>query len=242
MTDETAKNAAEVAKAVKAKVSSVAADAGPSAVRRSLSIANLAGAMVKAQTELKNPPKDSVNPHFKSKYADLATVRDAVIPVFVKHGLAVMQLPCEMDDAPALTTLVTHTSGEWLETTIKLRPGKMDPQGVGSALTYARRYALQSVAGVAAEDDDDGNAASRPAQQQTQARPTPAPKSGVMPTPWARGIIAKLDAAITRDVGLELYREFDAEAKAGKVTDADRAALDRAFREFGERFPKPARV
>jgi hypothetical protein len=138
-----------------------------STVRRSESIAALAKAMCAAQAELKNPPKDSVNPHYKSKYADLATVRDTVIPVLAKHGLSLLQLPSELGTDSALTTLLAHTSGEWVETTIRLRPVKNDPQGVGSALTYARRYALQSVAGVAAEDDDDGHAGS----QQRQAKP-----------------------------------------------------------------------
>jgi hypothetical protein len=162
-------NAGEAAKAVAARRQ----ECGPSTVRRSLTVAKLAEAMAKAQADMPNPPKDSVNPHFKSRYADLATVRDTVTPHLTKHGLAVIQLPCELDDHPALTTILTHTSGEWVETTIRLRPGKLDPQGVGSALTYARRYALQSVCGVAAEDDDDGNQGSQPARQ-PDARPAPA--------------------------------------------------------------------
>jgi hypothetical protein len=141
-------------------------------VRRSETTAAIFGALLKAQGELKNPPKDSVNPHYKSRYADLATVREAVLPAFLRHGLAVVQCPCELGADPALTTLLIHESGEWVETTIRLRPAKADPQGVGSALTYARRYALQSVAGVAAEDDDDGNAASRPAK-----KPDPPPRA-----------------------------------------------------------------
>ena len=161
--------------ATNATESAPASGNGTTTVRRSDTIAKLTAAVTKAVAELKNPPKDSVNPFFNCKYADLATVRDAVLPVLARHDLAVLQLPCELDNAAALTTLLAHTSGEWVETTIKLRPVRNDPQGIGSALTYARRYALQSIAGVAAEDDDDGNAAGRrdkpPAS--TNGRPTP---------------------------------------------------------------------
>ena len=140
-------------------------------VRRSQAVGKLAAALAAAQAEVRNPPKDSVNPHFKSRYADLATVRDAVLPVFTKHKLSVLQLPCELGDAPGLTTVLLHESGEWVETSVRLRPVKADPQGVGSALTYMRRYALQALAAVAADDDDDGHAATaRP-----PARPAPDP-------------------------------------------------------------------
>lgn len=130
-------------------------------VRTSPTIAALAKALSAAQGEMKNPPKDSVNPHFKSKYADLATVRDTVIPALSKNGLAVIQLPTEIGGEPALTTILTHSGGEFVESTMLLRPSKKDPQGVGSSLTYARRYSLQSMVGVAADDDDDANAATR---------------------------------------------------------------------------------
>lgn len=149
-------------------------------VTKSDSIANLAAALVAAQAELRNPPKDQNNPFFKSKYADLATVREYVVPVFHKHGLAVTQLPTTVDGEPCLCSILVHKSGEYISTTIQLhavkkpvkaeRPGQQeqakptepqhDPQGVGAAITYARRYALQSIAGITADEDDDGNEAS----------------------------------------------------------------------------------
>jgi len=121
-------------------------------ILRSSSLAELAQALAKAQAELKNPPKDRVNPHYKSKYADLATIRDTVLPVLNKYGLSVVQLPCELpgnEQVPTrvgLWTLLLHESGEYLGSCIPLRPVKDDPQGMGSALTYARRYALQAIA------------------------------------------------------------------------------------------------
>lgn len=167
----TAHTAAETARLLKN-----GAVVGESSVRRSASIGALAVAMAKAQAEMNNPAKDSINPHFKSRYADLAAVLDAIKPVLLRHGLSVMQFPCELEESAALTTLLVHAaSGEWIETCIKLRPVKADPQGVGSALTYMRRYCLQAVAGVTAEEDDDGNAAThRQSAPQPAKQPAPA--------------------------------------------------------------------
>lgn len=150
-------------------------------VQQSESVAKLFAALVAAGGELRNPPKDSVNPHFKSKYADLATVLDTVRPVLAKHRLAVVQMPTEMDGGPGLTTTLVHESGEWMRTSVRLYPGKTDPQGIGSALTYARRYGLQAALGIAADDDDDGHAGSQqrqPAKPQQQQPPAASPAPG----------------------------------------------------------------
>ncbi|MCS7270871.1 MAG: ERF family protein, partial [Gemmataceae bacterium] len=136
------------------------ADSPITTLQHSASLSALAKALARAQAEMKNPPKDRINPHYRSKYADLATVRDWILPVLNRHGLSVIQLPCERDGRPALFTLLLHESGEYVGACVPLRPVKDDPQGMGSALTYARRYALQAIAGVAGEDDDDGNTAS----------------------------------------------------------------------------------
>lgn len=174
------------------------------------SVGELAKALRAAQAEMRNPPKDSVNPHFKSRYADLATVRDAVIPVLNKHGLSVVQLPCELASGPALRTLLLHESGEWVGSTMLLRPTKNDPQGVGSALTYCRRYALQSLAGVAADDDDDGNAGARPAQQSKAPEPKPAPAPQTQQQPAQPKPAAKLG---------EGNKVADLSALIGRVAD-----------------------
>lgn len=231
MNEVNAQNACEVARTVKG-----GAVVGPGTVRRSPSVGALATELAKAQAEMKNPPKDSVNPHFKSRYADLATVRDTVVPVLARHGLAVLQLPCEMDGEPALTTLLVHTSGEWVETTIKLRPGKSDPQGVGSALTYARRYALQAVAGVAAEDDDDGHAGSQRPQQQQQNRRPAVPANAAL-----RGkYLERLGRVGARNEFEAVYRDYVSDLKAGLITPEDERALYPVFEAKGHEFPKPA--
>lgn len=140
-------------------------------IEQSPTVNKLFAALVAAQAEMRNPPKDSVNPHFKSKFADLATVLDTVKPVLAKHKLGVVQLPCEVAGiGPGLSTMLVHESGEFIRGVIALRPVKPDPQGIGSAMTYARRYGLQAVLGITADDDDDGNHASKPQQQ--SAKPT----------------------------------------------------------------------
>jgi hypothetical protein len=123
--------------------------------------AELAKAMVAAQQSLGLVAKSAVNPHFKSRYADLATVLDAILPALNGAGISLLQAPGgDVEGNVTLTTTLLHESGEWMESTLTMRPTKADPQGVGSAITYARRYAALAVAG-AAPEDDDGNSASQ---------------------------------------------------------------------------------
>lgn len=132
-------------------------------------IGHLALALAKAQGEMGAAAKDANNPHFKSRYADLASIMDACRGPLAKHGLAVTQLPGRGDDGSVqLTTILLHESGEHLGSTISARPAQENPQVVGSILTYLRRYALASVVGVVS-DDDDGEAATAPTRQQRQA-------------------------------------------------------------------------
>jgi hypothetical protein len=119
--------------------------------------------LVKAQSEMTAVVKGNVNPAFKSKYADLASVIDAVLPALNKHGIALIQYPSFDGEVVTVETLLLHTTGESLASKLSMRPSKQDPQGVGSAITYARRYALLAMCGVAPEDDD-GQAASGPVQ------------------------------------------------------------------------------
>jgi hypothetical protein len=144
---------------------------------KSETIGELAKALAIAQGEIQNAKKDSENPFFKSKYADLAAVREAIQAPFAKNGLAVSQFPRTVftDDTTivSIETILTHASGEWLSGELAAIPTKTDPQGIGSCLTYLRRYALSAIAGVASEVDDDGNAASQPAPAKTVQQPKP---------------------------------------------------------------------
>ena len=140
-------------------------------MNKSEKIDQLASALSKAQAEMRNPPLDGRNPHFNSRFATLAGVRDTVLPVLSKHGLSVIQSAGSGERGPTLTTLLMHASGQWVETDALVLPAtKQDPQGYCSALTYSRRYSLMALAGVVGEDDDDGNAASAQQRQKPQPR------------------------------------------------------------------------
>ena len=132
-------------------------------MQQSESIANLAKSLSIVQGKLTYAVKDSANPFFKSKYADLESVWDACRDLLASNGLAVAQFPgtySDLDKSMSLTTILTHSSGEWISQEMSVPVSKVDPQGAGSALTYMRRYALAAVVGVV-QADDDGNAASK---------------------------------------------------------------------------------
>lgn len=126
---------------------------------KSEALDKLIPALIQAQGELQHAAKASSNPHFKSKYADLATVLDTCKPVLQANGLAITHQRMSVNGGEYLVTSLWHSSGQYLQSTSKLMPSKQDPQGYGSAMTYARRYDLSALIGLAS-DDDDGNAAS----------------------------------------------------------------------------------
>lgn len=124
----------------------------------------LFGALAAAQAEIGGAAKNSENPHLRSQYADLASVWAACRLALASKGLCVIQRTLDTDGfVVSIETILAHKSGQWISGTTTMRPSKSDPQGYGSALTYARRYALASMVGVAPEDDD-GNAASGPSE------------------------------------------------------------------------------
>jgi len=130
-------------------------------MNRSDQLDALGAALSKAQAAIKVAAKDANNPFFKSQYADLPAVWAACQKALTDNGLSFTQVP-DFDDANAwLETMILHSSGQWISGRYPVRPVKNDPQGMGSAMTYARRYALAAMVGVVAGDeDDDGNAAS----------------------------------------------------------------------------------
>lgn len=141
-------------------------------MNKSEQINELATALAKAQGELENASKSSSNPHFKSKYADLAEILNTVRPVFALNGLSVTQCPSFEAGIVSVETILMHSSGQWMSSTISAPVSKQDAQGVGSAITYCRRYSLASVAGIAQEDDDANSAVGHaPRQQPKQAKP-----------------------------------------------------------------------
>ncbi len=137
---------------------------------KSETIIELAKAMAKAQGEIENASKNAKNPHFKSKYADLAEVLNTVRPVMSANGISISQFPAFENGVASVETIVMHASGEWMSGVSSAPVSKQDAQGVGSALTYLRRYSLAAIAGIAQEDDDANSAVGG----QRQA-PRPAP-------------------------------------------------------------------
>lgn len=129
-------------------------------MKHSESIKAIAPALLAAQKAIAFAKKDATNPHFKNKYADLPAVIEAIKPALNDAGISYIQTPAPSDDGKLhLTTTLLHESGEWIADTLVMPLPKQDPQGYGSAITYARRYALAAITGLY-QDDDDGNAAS----------------------------------------------------------------------------------
>ena len=131
-------------------------------------IKNFAKAFIEAQKEMGVATKDSSNPYFKSKYADLNSIREACLPSLNKHGIAVLQPIVQVDGKNYIKTLLLHESGESMECLTEIIYSKQnDAQAQGSGITYARRYGLQSLVNVGAEDDD-GNKASEQAKNKKE--------------------------------------------------------------------------
>ncbi|HEO6300421.1 TPA: ERF family protein [Streptococcus agalactiae] len=134
-------------------------------MRKSESIIEYAKAFCKAQLEIKQPLKDKDNPFFKSKYVPLENVTEAITTAFANNGISFSQDPTTNAENGYIdvATLVMHTSGEWVEYgPLSVKPTKNDVQGAGSAITYAKRYALSAIFGITSDQDDDGNEASKP--------------------------------------------------------------------------------
>ena len=187
-------------------------------------------AYVKAQKAMGAVIKNASNPHLKSKYADLGSVLDACQGALHDNGFAVLQ-PCGKDDHGAyVETVLAHESGESFASRVYLVIGKNDMQGVGSAITYARRYGLLGMAGLAPEDDD-GEATKAPKQQpRAQPEPPEEPKrdakaiaDGIIAAFAKAATVADLDAAKvtgTKLAGAWDWLEKNAEPEAQRVTAA----------------------
>lgn len=126
---------------------------------------NFAKSFIKAQAEMVNASKDSTNPHFKSKYADLTSVRDACVPFLNKNGIAVLQPIVQLENKQYIKTMLLHETGESMECLTEIMHTQNTAQAHGSGITYARRYGLQSLVCIGAEDDDGQKASENPKQE-----------------------------------------------------------------------------
>ena len=185
----------------------------------------VAAALVKAQKEFGPALKSSTNPHFKSRYADLAACVEAVVDALNNNGIALTQRVSPCDDGVIVETVFIHESGEIINCgQLHVPAAKQDPQGYGSALTYARRYSLMAACGIAPEDDD-ANAASR--------RPTAPPAP---PTPDITDHLSAIEASASSD---DLAKAYSAAYEAcqgnqtlqARVIAAKKARIERAKKE-----------
>ena len=130
----------------------------------------LAAALSKAQGAMTNASLNKENPFFKSKYADLAGIRDTVTPELAKNGIAVVQYTTMGEGCLIVCTRLIHTSGQWIESQYPITADTNKPQAMGSAMTYARRYSLSAICGISSEADDDGNEAETHGKKPAEVR------------------------------------------------------------------------
>lgn len=167
----------------------------------SQSIAALAKALAAAQAELEPAAKNAENPHLRNRYADIAAVFEAIRKILPKHGLAVSQMVLPTEGKAHVRTLLMHESGEWIAGECVLPPDRAGgPQGMGSAITYARRYSLSALLGVVSEDDDDGEQAQHSPSKTRQG--TPRTSSQV---PASHGEAAKAGMTKAQSTALMAY-------------------------------------
>jgi len=185
-------------------------------MNRSETIIKLASALVKAQSEMGNAVKDANNPFFKSKYADLNSVREASLPILNKHGISVIQPTCVVDNINYVETILLHESGEYISSLTQIIAAKPnDAQSHGSGLSYARRYALQSICNIGAEDDD--------ANKAVVNKP-------IDPTPTVKAI----EAAKSRAELEKVWSTIDAATRCNEL-------VVESFKKAAEKYPAAAK-
>jgi hypothetical protein len=194
-------------------------------MNKSESIANLAKALSEFQAEVTNPANTAVNPFFKSKYAPLSDILTLVRPILGKYGLSVVQDPSTNGGDVVIKTTLFHSSGEFIESDpLTLKMEKVTAQGAGSAITYARRYAISAILGLSSEDDDDGNNA------EPNKKPNSAPKKDVKPEPVSdelKAIIAEINALASekakanREATLGAIKEYHASGNPNGIKELE---------------------
>jgi hypothetical protein len=196
--------------------------------------AELFAALATAQGEMENATKGSINPHFRSKYADLAEVLNTIRPVFSKHGLSLTQSTGFDGAMVHVDTVVAHASGGFLVSRASCVPAKSDAQGVGASTTYLRRYSAAAMGGIAQEDDDGQSAAHnrKPAAPEAPRPVIPADRMEVLKEVAAYikdGIAREDDAAVLEAwQGLseeEMSELWTAKAKGGYFSMDEKAAI-----------------
>jgi hypothetical protein len=187
-------------------------------MQHSEQINELAAALAKAQGTMGGALKDSVNPFFKSRYADLESVWNACRRALAENGLSVVQSASATESGVAVTTMMLHSSGQWMRDTLPLHPKDLSPQGIGSAITYGRRYALAAMAGVYQTDDDAEAAHGRGVSTSTIPEGRPSEPQSYAD---AKALADEFRAAL--ETGID-GRVYDVHLKANKDQDLYLAA------------------
>lgn len=188
-------------------------------MNKSESIKEISIALSKFQGEVTNPSNTATNPFFQSKYAPLETVLNTVRPILSKHGLSIMQIPSSEGDYVTITTMLVHSSGEWIESEpLSLKMDKVTAQGAGSAITYARRYAVSAMLGISSEDDDDGNNAEpkKEATVNTGSRGSSNLSEGQIKRLYAIGYSKGLDVTKINNQVMSKYKKRVGELSRGE--------------------------
>lgn len=180
------------------------------------------------QGEVQPPKKTATNPHFKSKFADLAEVLDAVRGPMAKHGLSLTQMPVgTCDGVVRVVTLVGHKSGQWLKGILDMPLAQKTPQGVGSTVSYARRYCAMAALGIAAEDDDGEAAEGRggPRQSNGSGQASSAPKSDAVGL--GKAVMETLHRELSAQSDIDALAQFHNHA----LSQMDKANVDEGPRQ-----------
>jgi hypothetical protein len=172
-------------------------------------------ALAAAQAEIENATKGSVNPAFRSKYADLAEVLNTCRPVLAKHGMCIMQSTSFDGATVSVQTVLGHKEGGWVSSCASCVPAKVDAQGIGAATTYLRRYSLAAMVAIA-QEDDDGNSA------QHAGRPAPVTSRKPDPERYVDARQALRDAGSLSELGA-VWRDLSADARKALAEEKDSA-------------------
>lgn len=199
-------------------------------ISHSTEIKEFVAALAKAQGMMKPAVFNRVNPHFKTRYADFTSCMDACRVPLSENGLAPIQYCETIDGKLNLVTMLAHTSGQWMKSEFPLIPSKMDSQGIGSAMTYAKRYSLCGMVGIVADEegDDDGEAAvgrgkhEEPVRQPPRPTPTQAPAQPKPPQKLLATQVAAikdLESKLDKECKDKLYSWLSLAYKIDKIED-----------------------
>ncbi len=195
---------------------------------KSDSIANLTKALSEFQAEVTNPANTATNPFFKSKYAPLNEILALVRPILGKYGLSIIQEPSTAGTDVIVKTILTHASGEFIESDpLTLKMEKVTAQGAGSAITYARRYAISAILGLSSEDDDDGNRAEDSGKKSDSNQKKSKPETRAQPSDELKAVITEINtlatekAKINRDAVLDVIKKHHANGNPNSIRSMD---------------------